>query len=66
MKVCPYSHPTGVAHDVVRWLIRRNDVARQMALWADDLIYGRKPADEYPYPEWHARREDGEVAAPPS
>ena len=55
VKVCPYSHPTGSAHDMVRWLIRRNPMARRLALWSDDLLYGRRPAARYPYPDWHEK-----------
>jgi ferredoxin len=53
LKVCPYSHPGGPAHDLVRWLTRRNHLARRLALWADDLAYGRRPRATYPPPDWH-------------
>lgn len=53
MKVCPYAHPKSGAHDLVRWLIQRNHVARRVALWGDDMAYGRRPREAYPYPEWH-------------
>jgi hypothetical protein len=55
MKVCPYSHPVNPAHDLVRWAIARNPLARRLAVWADDLAYGRKPSAEYPYPDWHEK-----------
>ena len=55
VKVCPYSHPAGSAHDMVRWLIKRNPMARRLALWSDDLLYGRRPAARYPYPDWHEK-----------
>jgi reductive dehalogenase len=55
IKVCPYAHPETFVHNVVRWLIRRNALARKLGLWADDLFYGRKPDRSYPYPDWHAR-----------
>jgi len=55
VKVCPYSHPEGPAHSLVRWLTRRNHLSRRLALWADDLAYGRCPAASYPYPDWHDR-----------
>jgi reductive dehalogenase len=42
MTVCPYSHPDNVAHDIVRWAIRRSGAARRAALWMDDLFYGRR------------------------
>lgn len=42
MKVCPYSHPEALVHDITRAAIKRSVVARQLAVWADDLFYGRK------------------------
>jgi ferredoxin len=41
---CPYSHPDTWLHRPVRWLLRRSRPARWLALRADDLIYGRRPA----------------------
>jgi ferredoxin len=43
MTVCPYSHPDSPAHDLVRWAISRSGAARRVALWMDDLFYGRRP-----------------------
>jgi reductive dehalogenase len=43
MTVCPYSHPDNAAHGLVRWAIRRSPAARRVALWLDDLFYGRRP-----------------------
>ncbi len=51
MAVCPYSHPDHVAHNLVRWAIRRSGAARRVALWMDDLFYGRRPAPR-PAPAW--------------
>jgi len=42
MRVCPYSHPPALVHNVVRAGIRRSSLARQVALWGDDVFYGRK------------------------
>jgi len=42
MTVCPYSHPDNLAHNVVRVAIRRSGAARRVALWLDDLLYGRR------------------------
>lgn len=53
VKVCPYSHPKNAAHDLVRHLIARNHPMRRLALWADDLAYGRRPAADHPLPDWH-------------
>jgi len=51
MAVCPYSHPNNPAHNLVRWAIRRSGAARRVALWLDDVFYGRKPAPR-PAPSW--------------
>ncbi|MCP4685174.1 MAG: 4Fe-4S dicluster domain-containing protein [bacterium] len=46
MKVCPYSHPPTFLHNLVRAGISRSAFARTIAVWADDLFYGRKlPVD---------------------
>ncbi len=43
MKVCPYSHPDNLMHTLVRKAIRVSPGTRSLMLWADDLVYGRKP-----------------------
>jgi ferredoxin len=43
MAVCPYSHPDNLAHNLVRWGIRRSSRFRQAALFLDDFFYGKKP-----------------------
>lgn len=43
MKVCPYSHPDTVMHTFVRRAIRLSPGTRTLMLWADDVVYGRKP-----------------------
>jgi len=42
MKVCPYSHPPALAHNLVRAGIRRSAFARTVSVWGDDLLYGSK------------------------
>jgi len=42
MKVCPFSHPPTIVHNLVRAGCRRSSTARRLAVWADDLFYGRK------------------------
>ncbi len=39
MRVCPYSKPGNFAHDVVRFVIRQNPVARRLAAWGDKTLY---------------------------
>jgi hypothetical protein len=55
VKVCPYSHPHTPVHRLVRWVVRRNRLARRVALWGDDLFYGRRPKGRFDLPDWHAR-----------
>ncbi len=54
MTVCPYSHPDNWAHNLVRHFIRRSQVSRRIALWLDDLLYGREPQAR-PQPVWLPR-----------
>jgi ferredoxin len=51
MNVCPYSHPNTFYHNLTRWGIARSGFFRRVALWLDDLFYGKKPAPRKP-PEW--------------
>ena len=55
VKVCPYSHPATPMHNLVRRAIRRNAIARRLALKGDDLFYGRRPRFTYPLPDWHSQ-----------
>ncbi|MFH1941609.1 MAG: reductive dehalogenase, partial [bacterium] len=55
VKVCPYSHSNTAVHNWVRWTIRRNRLARRLALWGDDLFYGRRPKETVPLPDWHSK-----------
>ncbi len=43
MKVCPYSHPDNLMHTLVRKAIRLSPGTRNLMLWMDDVVYGRKP-----------------------
>ena len=54
IRVCPYSHPSTPLHNLVRWAVGRNGLARRVALWADDLFYGRRPRACFDLPDWHA------------
>lgn len=53
LKVCPYSHPNNLMHNIVRWSIKRNRVAQWLALGMDNIFYGRRPPIKYRFPEWH-------------
>ena len=43
ISACPYSHPDNLMHNTVRLAIRNSALARQVALAADDYLYGRRP-----------------------
>lgn len=61
MRVCPYSHPNSFVHNLVRLAIKRSIVARQLAVWLDDLFYGRRPRPGPP-PRWaQAPRRDSQA-----
>lgn len=55
MKVCPYSHPDSLMHNLVRFGLKRSAIFRQVALWMDDLLYGRRP-QTMPLVKWLPRR----------
>jgi len=42
MKVCPFSHPPTLVHNLIRAGIRRSSFARTVSAWGDDLFYGKK------------------------
>jgi len=42
MRVCPYSHPPTFIHNLIRTGLRRSAFARQVSVWGDDLLYGRR------------------------
>ena len=43
VRVCPYSHPDNLLHNVVRFGVRNSSVFRALAVTMDDYLYGRKP-----------------------
>ena len=46
MKVCPYSHPPTLVHNLVRAGIKRSAFARTVSVWGDDLLYGKQAKHE--------------------
>lgn len=42
MRVCPYSHPPTLVHNLVRWALPRSAVARRVSAWGDDWLYGSR------------------------
>lgn len=49
--VCPYAHPNNLMHNFIRRGINNAYIFRRIALWMDDLFYGRKPKSK-PVPSW--------------
>jgi hypothetical protein len=43
LTVCPYSHPDNIYHNLIRWGIARSGAFPRLALWLDDLFYGKRP-----------------------
>lgn len=43
MKVCPYSHPTNFFHNLIRLGIKKSYLFRRIAVYMDDVFYGKKP-----------------------
>jgi reductive dehalogenase len=42
MKICPFSHPPSILHNIIRLGIKNSSLARKISSWGDDLFYGRK------------------------
>lgn len=42
MKVCPYSHPPTLFHNIIRKSISRSAIARRISVYGDDIFYGKK------------------------
>ena len=43
VRVCPYSHPDNLLHNIVRFGVRNSSLFRALAVPMDDYIYGKKP-----------------------
>jgi ferredoxin len=46
MKVCPYSHPDNLMHNGIRWGVKNSALSRGLAVWLDDVFYGKQPQPE--------------------
>jgi len=51
MAVCPYSHPDGTLHNLIRLGVAHSANFRKAAVKMDDLFYGRKPKP-HAAPKW--------------
>jgi reductive dehalogenase len=58
IRVCPYSHPSSLLHNLVRRGIRNSRIFSALALRLDDFFYGRRPGTR-PLPDWMALRSGG-------
>ncbi len=61
VRVCPYSHPDNWLHNLVRAGVRRSAPFRRMAVWLDDVFYGKAPPPAE-LPEWMECDDSGEPA----
>jgi ferredoxin len=43
LSVCPWSHPDNLLHNLIRSGVRHFPLFRRLAVWLDDLLYGRTP-----------------------
>jgi len=43
IRVCPYSKPNNLFHNIIRFVNKQSIFSRQLSIWADDIFYGRKP-----------------------
>ena len=48
LRTCPFAKPDTRLHRFVRWLVRDSTRLHRAVLWADDLVYGRKPGAKAP------------------
>lgn len=55
-RVCPWSKPQTFPHRVVANLARHAPFLQSFFIWADDIVYGKKPR-YYPPPAWLQTRE---------
>jgi len=51
MSVCTFSKPANPMHNFIRFLIKRNSLARRIAVIGDDLLYGKRPRSAK-MPDW--------------
>lgn len=57
MKVCPFSHPDTLIHNVLRQGVKRSSFARSVSVYGDNLFYGKRVR----FDEVHIGRADGSI-----
>lgn len=62
VRVCPYSHPDNLLHNLVRAGVRRSAPFRRLAIKLDDVFYGKAPPPAE-FPEWMQVAEEAGAAA---
>jgi reductive dehalogenase len=55
MRVCPWSHARTFPHELIVWMVARNQLARRLFTTMDDLFYGKRPKPKDP-PRWASFR----------
>ena len=55
LKVCPYSNPNTMIHNMVRWIVKRNNLSRHLIYYGDRLFYGKFRNTKYKLPDWHGK-----------
>ncbi|MCD4774101.1 MAG: 4Fe-4S dicluster domain-containing protein, partial [Bacteroidales bacterium] len=48
LSVCPYSHPNNFLHNIIRFGIKNSGIFSSIALFFDDIFYGKKPKTKTP------------------
>lgn len=48
VSVCPYSHPNNLLHNIIRYGIKNSSIFSRLALFLDNVIYGKKPMSKTP------------------
>ena len=55
--VCPYAHKNNWMHNFVRWGIKNNWLFRRLAVYGDDIFYGKKPKP-IPIVQWLKKKSE--------
>ena len=53
IKVCPYSYPHTIAHELIRYLVQNNKFARRLIYLGDRLIFSHRAKYKIASPAWH-------------
>jgi epoxyqueuosine reductase QueG len=42
MAICPFSRPNRHIHRLIKWIIKRSQIARRVLPYLDNIVYGRR------------------------